>query len=47
MDRAVGKLVGTGGSAVSSTSGQLPTSAGIEKDQVVEERISGTIFSIA
>ena len=31
MDRAVGKLVGTGGSAVSSTSGQLPTSAEIEE----------------
>ena len=30
MDRAIGKLVGTGGSAVSSTSGQLPTSAEIE-----------------
>ena len=31
MDRAIGKLVGTGGSAVSSTSGQLPTSADIEE----------------
>ena len=31
MDRANGKLVGMGGSAVSSTSGQLPTSAEIEK----------------
>ena len=31
MDRATGKLVGTGGSAVSSTSGQLPTSAEIEE----------------
>ena len=31
MDRAIGKLVGTGGSAVSSTSGQLPTSAEIEE----------------
>ena len=29
MDRALGKLVGTGGSTVSSTSGQLPTSAEI------------------
>ena len=31
MDRAIGKLVGTGGSAVSSTSGQLPTSAEIQE----------------
>ena len=31
IDRALGKLVGTGGSAVSSTSGQLPTSAEIEE----------------
>ena len=31
MDRAIGKLVGTGGSAVSSTSGQLSTSAEIEE----------------
>ena len=31
MDRAIGKLVGTGGSAVSSTSGQLLTSAEIEE----------------
>ena len=31
MDRAIGKLVGTGGSAVSFTSGQLPTSAEIEE----------------
>ena len=31
MDRAIGKLVGTGGSVVSSTSGQLPTSAEIEE----------------
>ena len=31
MDRAIGKLVGTGGSAVSSTSGQVPTSAEIEE----------------
>ena len=31
MDRAIGKLVGTGGSPVSSTSGQLPTSAEIEE----------------
>ena len=31
MDRANGKLVGTGGSAVSSTCGQLPTSAEIEE----------------
>ena len=31
MDRALGKLVGTGASAVSSTSGQLPTSAEIEE----------------
>ena len=32
MDRATGKLVRTGGSAVSS-SGQLPTSAEIEEDR--------------
>ena len=31
MDRAIGKLVGTGGSAVSSTSGQLLTSDEIEE----------------
>ena len=31
MDRAIGKRVGTGCSAVSSTSGQLPTSAEIEE----------------
>ena len=31
MDRAIGKLVGTGGSAVSSTSGQERTSAEIEE----------------
>ena len=31
MDRAIGRLVGTGGSTVSSTSGQLPTSAEIEE----------------
>ena len=31
MDRATGKLVGTGGSAVSFTSGQLLTSAEIEE----------------
>ena len=31
MDRAIGKLVGIGGSAASSTSGQLPTSAEIEE----------------
>ena len=30
MDRAIGKKVGTGG-AVSSTSGQMPTSAEIEE----------------
>ena len=29
MDRAIGKMVGTGGSAVSSMLGQLPTSAEI------------------
>ena len=31
MDRATGKMVGTGGSAVSSMLGQLPTSAEIEE----------------
>ena len=31
MDRAIGKLVGTGGSAVLSTTGQLHTSAEIEE----------------
>ena len=31
MDRATGKMVGTGGSAVSSMLGQLLTSAGIEE----------------
>ena len=31
MDRAIGKLAGIGGSAVSSTSGQLPASAEIEE----------------
>ena len=31
MDRATGKLVGTGGSAVTSTSGQLLASAEIEE----------------
>ena len=31
MDRAIGKPVGTGCSAVSSTSGQLPSSAEIEE----------------
>ena len=31
MDRAIGKLVGTGGSAVSSMTGQLLTSAEIEE----------------
>ena len=31
MDRAIGKLEGTAGSAVFSTSGQLPTSAEIEE----------------
>ena len=31
MDRATGKMVGTGGSAVSSMLGQLLTSAEIEK----------------
>ena len=31
MDRSTEKLVGTGGSAVSSTSGQFPTSVEIEE----------------
>ena len=31
MDRATGKMVGTDCSAISSTSGQLPTSAEIEE----------------
>ena len=31
MDRATGKLLGTGGSAASSTLGQAPTSAEIEE----------------
>ena len=31
MDRATGKMVGTGGSTISSTTGQLLTSAEIEE----------------
>ena len=31
MDRATAKMVGTGGSAISSMTGQLPTSAEIEE----------------
>ena len=33
MDRATGKMTGIGGSAISSTTGQLLTSAEIEEDR--------------